>query len=67
MPIQITDRINEAIDKTNSLKFAPHEETISLNEIVPNPENTFAVEDTEESIQELAEDIKENGLMTRLL
>lgn len=62
----IEDSVKQAQSTTNALKFKPYQENIPMAEIVPHPENNFAENDTPADIQEMAEDIKLNGLINPL-
>lgn len=59
--------VSKAKDTTDALKFRPHEEILPLSSIELSKDNDFALNDTPEEIQELAESIRINGLMHPLV
>ncbi len=63
----IVKSMDKAKETTGVLKFRPHEEILSLSILETNPYNDFAENDTPADIQELADDIKLNGLMHPLV
>ena len=60
---QHNESVAQAKETTDTLQFRPHGAILSLSVIEPNKDNVFAENDGFADIEELAEDIKLNGLM----
>jgi ParB family chromosome partitioning protein len=62
----ILKSVSQAKETTNALKFKPYQEILPMSEIQPHPENEFAEDDSPADIQDMAENIKQNGLINPL-